>query len=56
MMVNEAKDPLGSLQQIEQLIPQGQFGEALRILATLENRNDLAPKDHFACQLLRHKC
>jgi tetratricopeptide (TPR) repeat protein len=55
MMVNEAKDALGSLQLIEQLIPQGQFSEAMHILATLEARNNLAPKDHFACQLLRHK-
>ncbi|MFW9917109.1 MAG: tetratricopeptide repeat protein, partial [Candidatus Thorarchaeota archaeon] len=54
-MVSEAKDPLGSLKQIEQLIPQGQFNEALQILTAIENRNDLAPKDRFTCKLLRHK-
>ena len=47
------KTPAKELTRIEQLLDVGNYNEALQVVETLEQRDDLPPTDRFACHLHR---
>ena len=44
-----------NFQQVKKLLYQSQFDNALKIVESIEEREDLTPKARLKCQILRSK-